>query len=182
MRADTTQSLAYQFVQGFRSSISRDSLNQDVLVPLEKFCYIDSLKQNNAYAEYVKQLDIGMVQNTAAFGLGKINLQNQKPLFLWMVKIDSYEACPVFNGTYILGTYVNNSGKMQTILLSELFSIVDPPAYANTSIVAILEARRIHLSAQTLADDDMDVSGYTLNQVEFECRLKNDSLQISRLK
>ena len=82
------------------------------------FCELDSLKSVGAYEEYVRNLDIGMMQVADAFVEGIIQLDDQKQILLWSINYSTYEACPFASGAAVYGTLLDNYEVKNTMLLA----------------------------------------------------------------
>ena len=98
------------------------------------FCELDSLKSVGAYEEYVRNLNIGMMQVADAFVEGIIQLDDQKQILLWSINDSTYEACPFASGAAVYGTLLDNYEVKNTMLLAEVSSGGDPPAWGDTNV------------------------------------------------
>jgi hypothetical protein len=98
------------------------------------FCELDSLKSVGAYEEYVRNLDIGMMQVADAFVEGMIQLNDQKQVLLWSINYSTYEACPFASGAAVYGTLLDNYEVINTMLLAEVSSGGDPPSWGDTNV------------------------------------------------
>jgi hypothetical protein len=101
---------------------------------MEVFCELDSLKSAGAYADYVNNLDIGMMQVADAFVEGIIDLGEGKHMLLWSINFSTYEACPYASGAAVYGTLLSNYEVQNTMLLAEVSGGGDPPAWGDTNV------------------------------------------------
>jgi hypothetical protein len=177
--ADTTVPINYRQIRAWQAESQNTFFADELAMPLNAFCKIDSLKQCGQYGKYVDSLDIGMVQSSSAYVAGKMSWATGS-LFLFTLNLSSYEACPSFSGNYAMAVFMPATGKMQLCLLAKYFTGIDPPVYSCEKQVANINNTTIKLQRSFLSDEDMDVSGYQYTAEEFDVMAVGDSLTIKK--
>jgi len=155
---DTNDRIPYQLIRQLAASYLKDELNGGLEYTINTFCKIDSLKHNDEYKEYVEKLDIGMTKQSIAYKIGVVKFKNGNKLFLWGITQSSYEACPFFAGTTIVGTYVTEKNENTHFIIGEISSAGDPPSTGNEEITALISDEKIIIKSRNVSDD-MDVPG-----------------------
>ena len=177
--ADTTVPLNYRQIRAWQAESQNTFFANELAMPLNAFCKIDSLKQCGQYQKYVDSLDIGMEQSSSAYVAGKMAWGNGS-LFLFTLNLSSYEACPSFSGNYAMAVFMPAAGKMQLCLLAKYFTGIDPPVYSCEKQVANINNTTIKLQRSFLSDEDMDISGYQLSTEAYDMLAVGDSLTIKK--
>lgn len=173
---DTNKRISYQQVRQLGEKI----LELDYGSPeynINGFCKIDSLKQEEKYQQYIDSLDIGMLKTAIAFKVGYIDLGNNRKLFIWGTCLSSFEACPFFSGTHLIGTFKNSKNENTHFLLAQLAGSGDPPAFLNQEITARIENETVKIHSLDTRDD-MDVPGYETTEFDVALKFEGDKVVI----
>jgi hypothetical protein len=178
MKADTNERISFSQVRGLKTKFADHPALDLVSYPLNEFCRIDSLKENEVYADYVKGLDIGMTKNSIAFKVGWLEFDNGTKLFLWGLNYTSFEACPFFSGKVILGTFVNEKNENTTFVIAERSGGGDPPSMGNTDVTAKITADGVVDMESINITDDLDIPGEETTRESFSLKLEKDKVLV----
>jgi hypothetical protein len=141
------------FIEGIEKSDSLDSKHVKLLAAkwfdhpisnensydIESFYKIDSIKQAGKYAEYVRNLDIGMMKNSMVYAVAQFKISEKITLLIWALDYHSYEACPYSSGTSLYFTVLNEGVLGESFVLGEVMSAGDPPVGMTREIYGTLE-------------------------------------------
>jgi hypothetical protein len=180
LTADTTQKLSCQDVRNFGVNFLDKASSHKFAYDFKEFCKIDSLKQHHRYAVYVNSLAIGMTKDAIAFKLGYAPLKDNAILLVWGITYSSYEACPVFSGTRIFGSYRNAKNKYTHVLLGESSSSTDPPAGYYKVLTTTISADEKFISKTLEVIDHTDAPGKNITVSELQFEPAGDTLKITR--
>ena len=158
-KCDTNKRLNFYQIRSLKGLVKEYNNSPILQHHINEFCRIDSLKENEAYEDYIKNLDIGMTKNSIAFKIGQIHMSESLHLFIWGISYDSYEACPYFSGTNIIGTYMDEAKQNHHILIGGEMSAGDPPATMEIKIYSILKQNKEIEITQFEIQDDLDLDG-----------------------
>jgi hypothetical protein len=178
MEVDTNDRIPYQQVRQLGTNVLKNDVFGGITYDLNSFCEIDSLKQEDMYNAYLEKLDIGMTKIAISFKVGVIKYGNNSRLFIWGVHNSSYEACPFFGGTTLIGTFVNSKNQNVHFVIGELSAGGDPPSMGNDEVTARLEKDgtiKIHSLSVT---DDLDVPGDDRTEQWITLKIENDEIKI----
>jgi hypothetical protein len=106
---------------------------------IENFYKIDSIKKAGKYAEYVSNLDIGMMKNANVYAVAQFKISEKTTVLIWALEYYSYEACPYSNGTSLNFTLLNEGVLGESFVLGEVMSAGDPPVGMTREIYGKLE-------------------------------------------
>lgn len=165
LKADTSDKLHYYQIRNLKSYYPDTLFKTGLRSLINEFCEIDSLKENGAYEEYLKKIDIGMTKSSFAFKIGYLTLPTGINVFLWGIEYSSYEACPYFSGKILIATFVTESGKNSSFLVGESSGSGDPPSTGNTDLWCTITKEGDFQMKGINILDDIDVPG-----VETETR------------
>jgi hypothetical protein len=177
-RSETLHGLSRKDIAQLRAELVTNELTRSLDYELSDLLKIDSLKRSNAYTAYLDSLEPGMTADARAFAAGEIDLGTNGKLTLWKVTSVSFEACPAFTGTLVLGTY-EYSQKKKLMLLGKYFSVSDPPATGEDRITSKITGNRIDVSSVSISDEDTDVEGQEISKAELQYELKEGEVILS---
>jgi hypothetical protein len=155
MNADTNDRLNYLM---HLRSVTAKGVDSELEYHLRDLHMIDSLKLNDAYEEYVKKLDIGMIKNSIAFRIGYASIASGK-LFLWGIDYCSYEACPYFSGKLVIASILSSKGETKHFIVGKRGGAGDPPSTMHEDIVSKIEKDGTINTEIIKVNDDLDVPG-----------------------
>lgn len=165
---DTNKRITYQQVRQLGVNFLKGELGDGLVYDINEFAQIDSLKQSGGYKAYLEKLDIGMTKTCIAYKVALINLPESNKLFIWGITNASYEACPFFSGTLLIGTFVNKNSEATLFNIAEISGGGDPPSMMNTQTEANITADgKIEITC-TVTSDDMDTPGVGIEKTTFK--------------
>ncbi len=158
-KVDTNNRITYQQIRQLGVNFISGELGDGLVYDINEFAQIDSLKQSGGYRAYLEKIDIGMTKTCIAYKVGVVNLNANNKLFIWGITNASYEACPYFSGTLLIGTFVNEKNIATSFDLAEISGAGDPPATMTTETVSkITNDGRIEITSIVI-NDDLDLNG-----------------------
>jgi hypothetical protein len=157
-KVDSLDRIYFQQVRSMKANFLFSEFPSSAEYDINTFCMIDSLKHVRKYQDYLDKLDIGMTKSCIAYKLGYTSLKDNLKLLLWGITQGSYEACPFFGGTTIIGTFVNSNNESRHLVLGRLFSAGDPPSMGSVEITSIITKKKISIKGKSISDD-LDVPG-----------------------
>lgn len=158
-KADSSLRLTYSHIRSMSNNFFENELCRGMAYDLNTFCEIDSLKKINKYKEYVERLDIGMTKNCIAYKIGYCNLPDSCKMYVWGMQTKSYEACPFYEGRFLIATLVNAKGEGKHALVAERSGGGDPPSMANTDMTSDISRDGNISVKRILVMDDLDTPG-----------------------
>ncbi|MBA2614151.1 MAG: hypothetical protein H0U95_19470 [Bacteroidetes bacterium] len=177
-KVDTNNRITYQQVRALGINFLNGELGDGLSYDLNTFCLIDSLKQRNKYVDYINHLDIGMTKTCIAYKVCLINLPENNKLFIWGITNASYEACPFFSGTLLIGTFVNSNKEATHFNIAELSGGGDPPSMMNTQTTANIGADGKIEIISIVNSDDMDVPGEGIERTTYKLEIKGNVISL----
>ncbi|MBL7910315.1 MAG: hypothetical protein JNJ41_04630 [Bacteroidia bacterium] len=165
---DTNKRITYQQVRQLGVNFLKGELGDGLVYDINEFAQIDSLKQSGAYKAYLEKLDIGMTKTCIAYKVALINLPDNNKLFVWGITNASYEACPFFSGTLLVGTFVNKNNEATLFNIAEISGGGDPPSMMNTQTEAKIAADGKIEITSIVTSDDMDTPGVGIEKATFK--------------
>lgn len=126
-------------VKMLASKLNQHELSMDALWNIDNFHWLDSIIQSAAYEEYLQNLDIGMMKESFAIAVNKLNLDEQTVLLVWSLTYSTYEACPFAAGTLIMGTLMYQKEITNCVILGEISSAGDPPVGVDRKIYSSID-------------------------------------------
>lgn len=182
LEADTNDRIPYQQIRQLGTNFLNHDLSSGLSYDINTFCEIDSIKRAGLYNEYLEKLDIGMTKIAISFKIGVIKFRDGTRLFLWGVHNSSFEACPFFAGTTIVGTYLNPEKKNTHFVIGEVSGGGDPPAIGDDEVTSKINADgKIEIKGLSV-NDDLDVPGDERTTQELTLQLQADSIKIIKSK
>jgi hypothetical protein len=110
--------LDYLTVQEFVKSLSQDEQTSRLEFYFNTYFSIKKSKRDGTYEDYKSQLDIGMIEESDCFSIGRLEFGDSLAIVIWKLSFKSYEACPYFEGEHFLGTLIYRNEIIQTIKLA----------------------------------------------------------------
>lgn len=178
MEVDTNDRIPYQQVRQLGTNVLKHDVFTGITYDLNSFCEIDSLKQADAYNAYLEKLDIGMTKIAISFKVGVIKYGAGSRLFIWGVHNSSYEACPFFGGSTIVGTFVNSKNQNTHFVIGELSAGGDPPSMGSDEVTAKLEKDGTITIHSLSVTDDLDVPGDDRTEQWITLKIEKDEIKI----
>lgn len=182
MKIDTNDRIPYQQVRALGSNFLKNEQTNGLEYEINKFCEIDSLKQEDKYKEYIEKLDLGMTKKSIAFKIGLLSFSNGSKLFLWGIESSSYEACPFFSARTVIGTFVNDNKQNTHFIIAGRSGAGDPPSMMNEDISAKINADgRIEIES-VMVNDDLDIAGQETKKESVILKAEKNKIQIADSK
>lgn len=182
MEVDTNNRIPYQQIRQLGTHVLPHDLSDGLFYDINSFCEVDSIKQAGHYADYLAKLDIGMTKIAISFKLGVIDMGNDTQLFIWGIHNSSFEACPYFAGTTIIGTLVNENKENMHFLLGELSGGGDPPATGTDEVTSYIDKEGTITVRGISINDDLDVAGEDVKRQTLILKIENGSLMVLNSK
>ncbi|MBA3680136.1 MAG: hypothetical protein H0W73_02955 [Bacteroidetes bacterium] len=148
---DTNHRITYQQIRQLGINFLKGQLGDGLVYDINEHAQIDSLKQSGGYKAYLEKLDIGMTKTCIAYKVGVVNLSDGNKIFIWGITNASYEACPFFSGTLLVGTFVNKNNEATLFNMAELSAGGDPPAMMDTETMGQLNFLGSRFIKQTVS-------------------------------
>jgi len=182
LHADTSDKLHHYQIRNLKSCFPDTLFKTGLRSLINEFCEIDSLKENGAYEEYLKKIDIGMTKSSISYKIGYVTLATGLNVFLWGIEYSSYEACPYFSGKILIATFVNESGKNSSFIISESSGAGDPPATGKTDLwCTITKEGSFQLNGINISDD-IDVPGVETETTTTTIDLTKNTFSMGEIK
>jgi len=175
---DTNNRITYQQVRELGVNFLKGALGDGMVYDINEFAQIDSLKQSGGYKAYLEKIDIGMTKTCIAYKVGVLNFTGNNKLFIWGITNASYEACPFFSGTLLIGTFVNKNLQATHFNIAELSGGGDPPSMMNTQTTSEIHEDGIIEITTIVTSDDMDVPGLGIEKTVFKLEVKGNAIAI----
>ena len=173
---DTNNRITYQEIRKLGVNFLKGELGDGLVYDINEFAQIDSLKQSGGYKAYLDKIDIGMTKICIAYKVGVLNFTQSGKLFIWGITNASYEACPFFSGTLLVGTYLNENNEATLFNLSEISGGGDPPSMMNTVTTSKISADRKIEICSVVTTDDLDVKGEGIEKTIFKLEVNADKI------
>lgn len=179
---DTNKRITYQQIRQLGVNFLKGELGDGMVYDINEFAQIDSLKQSGGYKKYLENLDIGMTKTCIAYKVCLINLPNDNKLFVWGITNATYEACPFFAGTLLIGTFVNKNKEATLFNIAEISGGGDPPSMMDTKTEAKITADGKIEIACTVTSDDMDIPGVGIEKKIFMLETTENGISVTDTK
>jgi hypothetical protein len=127
----TSFPISIGLVSELASNFGGDDDSQRESYYVNDFIKIQTAKQEGKYDDFVQKLDIGMTKDANCYALGRLEFGDSLGLLIWKVVFTSYEACPYFSGTHVLGSIYQNGKLIKTYQLAMNESGADAPMSFN---------------------------------------------------
>ncbi len=162
--ASSDDSLNGKEVMTLAKTWFKHDLNNGYEYELKSFHEIDSLKAKGKYADYLENLDIGMMKDVNCIPLSRYKCGDSTEFFVWAMKYGTYEACPYAAGTVIFTTHVYNGQIVGTFVLGEDMSAGDAPVGMSRLVFSELNSScLLNLNVKEESDEG---DGYTETEIE----------------
>ena len=99
----------------------------DIESRLDSYFRFNQLIDSIGEEAYNNQIDLGMTQYFDAYLHYRVNLTEKKYLLIWSLDYGTYEACPYYEGQYILATMCVDGKISNTVFIGEDSGGGDPP-------------------------------------------------------
>lgn len=178
MEVDTNNRIPYQQIRQLGTQLLAHELSDGLFNDINSFCEVDSIKQAGHYADYLAKLEIGMTKIAISFKLGVIDLGEGTQLFIWGIHNSSFEACPYFAGTTIIGTLVNEDKENTHFLLGELSGGGDPPATGTDEVTSYIDKEGTITVRSIFINDDLDIPGEDVTKQTVILKIENGAVTV----
>lgn len=178
LEVDTNNRIPYQQIRQLGVNFLQHETASGIIYDINSFCEIDSIKQAGGYREYLEKMEIGMTKIAISFKLGVIPIPDNTKLFVWGIHNSSYEACPFFAGTTIIGTYVNENNENIHFLLGEISGGGDPPSMGNDEVISKINKKGIINLKAVSVNDDLDIPGQEITTQKLTLKLEKGKIVI----
>ncbi|MBL7919678.1 MAG: hypothetical protein JNJ40_05155 [Bacteroidia bacterium] len=181
-KVDTNNRITYQQIRQLGVNFVKGELGEGLVYDINEFAQIDSLKQSGGYKAYLETLDIGMTKTCIAYKVSLINLPNSNKLFIWGITNATFEACPFFSGTLLIGTFVNKNQQATLFNIAEISGGGDPPAMMDTKTEAKIGVDgKIEITC-IVTNDDMDIPGVAIEKKTFTLVATENGITVGNSK
>lgn len=178
LEADTSERIPYQQIRQLGKELLGHELSSGIEYDLNSFCEVDSIKQAGRYQEYIDKIEIGMTKVAISFKVGVIKFNDGSKLFVWGVHNSSFEACPFFAGTTIIGTYTGKSNKNVHFVLGEISGGGDPPSMGDDEVTSKVNSDgKIEIHGISV-NDNLDIPGEETTLSTLILKLQEGSITI----
>lgn len=175
---DTNKRISYQQIRQLGVNFLKGELGDGMVYDINEFAQIDSLKQSGGYKKYLENIDIGMTKTCIAYKVALINLPNSNKLFIWGITNASFEACPFFSGTLLIGTFVDKNKQATLFNIAEISGGGDPPSMMNTQTETKITADgKIEITC-IVTSDDMDTPGVGIEKTTFKLEPNENGITV----
>lgn len=181
-KVDTNSRITYQQIRNLGVNFLKGELGDGLVYDINEFAQIDSLKQNGSYKAYLEKLDIGMTKTCIAYNVGVVDLNNGNRIFIWGITNSSYEACPYFAGTLLIGTFINEKNESVSFDLAEISAAGDPPATMSTETTAKITKDGVIEIKSIVTNDDLDLNGEGKEKKIFTIEVKGSEISVKDKK
>jgi hypothetical protein len=179
---DTNKRITYQQIRQLGVNFLEGELGDGMVYDINEFAQIDSLKQSGGYKKYLEKLDIGMTKTCIAYKVCLLNLPKNNKLFIWGITNASYEACPFFSGTLLIGTFVNKNKEATLFNIAEISGGGDPPSMMDTKTEAKISTDGKIEIACTVTSDDLDTPGVGIEKKTFTLESNENGISVTDTK
>lgn len=178
---NTLNVLKIDEVKFLNSQVSKDNSTETNSYYLNDYYSIEQVKMDKKYEEYLSKLDIGMMKEANCYALSKLEFGDSLALLIWKIDFSSYEACPYYTGTHILGTIVADGKVIQTMQIASQESAADAPmASSSTQFVKISKTGKIAAKYENIVDEEESIVEHTKESKDFQITKKGFKLISSK--
>jgi hypothetical protein len=169
LKNHTNHKLSSNFVKLLSGKLFSDDATERNSYYLNDYYLIQQAKKDKKYEEYVQKLDIGMMQDANCYALSRIEFGDSLAILIWKIDFSSYEACPYYIGTHILGTLIADGKCLETLQLANMESAADAPMSSNsTQFVKISKTGKIQCNYETIVDEEETTIEHSKEKKEFQ--------------
>ncbi len=181
-KVDTNSRITYQQIRQLGVNFISGELGDGLVYDINEFAQIDSLNQSGGYRAYLEKIDIGMTKTCIAYKVGVVNLNANNKLFIWGITNASYEACPYFSGTLLIGTFVNEKNIATSFDLAEISGAGDPPATMSTEMTSKITGDGKIEVTSVVTNDDLDLNGLGKEKKVFKIEVSGAEIIVKDKK
>lgn len=161
--------------------LTENRFKHELMDPLEyeldDFYKIDSIKTTGTYPQWCDKLDIGMTKYANAYAAGKIELDPNTILLVWVLKIESYEACPWSSGTAVYLTPIKNGVPVETFIAGENYGAGDAPVWMIRDVYSKLNTDGTLAMSWRQENDDADGTESEVEERKYTFSIKDGKWQ-----
>jgi hypothetical protein len=119
--------LSVGIVSEFALRLGEDDDSQQEKYYINDFIRIATAKNEGKYQEFEKSLDIGMTKDADCHAIGRLEYGDSLGIIIWKISFSSFEACPFYSGTHVLGSFYSKGKLIKTYQLATVDAGSDPP-------------------------------------------------------
>ncbi|MBI2258033.1 MAG: hypothetical protein HYU67_03940 [Flavobacteriia bacterium] len=127
-----------ELVELLSKKLSKDELSEDNQHYFSAYKKIEDSKLDDKYEDFLKKLDIGMIQNAEVFSIGRWEVGDTLSFLLWNLTYESYPACPIFSGKHFFITLIYFDKIVHTTQIAGIEFSADAPVTAETFVLGTL--------------------------------------------
>lgn len=161
--------------------LAGNRFKHELMDPLEyelnDFYKIDSIKATGTYPQWCDKLDIGMTKYANAYAAGKIELDPNTTLLVWILKTESYEACPWSNSVAVYLTSVKNGVPVESCIAGESYGAGDAPVWMIRDIYSKLNTDGTMMMSWREENDDADGTESEVEERKYIFSIKDGKWQ-----
>jgi hypothetical protein len=103
--------LSVEHVKLLAYNLSTDEITSREKYYLNDFFKIERLKSSHKYAQFKKDINLGMTENASCNAIGKIEFGDSMAILIWDITYKSFDACPFYFGHHVMAS-LSKHGKM----------------------------------------------------------------------
>jgi hypothetical protein len=152
----TSYPMSIGLVTELSANFGGDDDSQRESYYVNDFIKIATAKQEGKYQDFVDKLDIGMTKDANCYALGRLEFGDSVGILIWKVVFSSYEACPFFSGTHVLGSVYHEGKLVKTYQLAMDESGADAPMSFNAKKKIRIDKNgilKMYTSTETLEEE-----------------------------
>lgn len=166
-RNNTKNKLSLEDVSFLSEKLNHDELSESDSYYLKNYLKIAQSKREGSYEAYLSSLDLGMTKDANCFALGRLEFGDSMALLIWKIDYSSYEACPMFSGTHILGTMIYKGNLGKTMQLAAYESAADAPMNSESFHLASINKYGQIKGSNHVMVKEMDLTVEEIHQKYF---------------
>lgn len=169
IKNNSKTTLDVEIIKLFSSKLSKDSFTETNTYYLNDYYKIEEAKKEKKYEEYIQKLDIGMMRDANCYALSRLEFGDSIGLLIWKIDYSSYEACPYYAGTHVMGTLIVDGKIKETLQLANKETAADAPmsSLSNQS-VKITATGKILCNYETTVDEEETRIEHSKEKLEFQ--------------
>jgi hypothetical protein len=161
--------LRVDIVKLLSQNLSSDEASQTNSYYFNDYFLIEEAKKNKKYDAYVQNLDIGMMKEANCYALSRLEFGDSLALLVWKIEFNSYEACPYYTGTHVLGSLIYDGKIVKTMQLANKETAADAPmSSTSTQFVKITKSGEITFDFETIVEEEDKMIEHTKEKKQFQ--------------